>query len=292
MLLRSLLTGLALAAAPALAIPPPIFGFPDSDNHTELTVAYTFNGNTTTVQEAMLFGNNITQQQPQLSLNAALYQSVADYTGQYTLIMVDPDASTPEQPTRRFFLHWLAPNTTQSSSSDDLRQLTIPNSTFVPYLPPTPPETSSAHRYIVYAFQQPDSFVVPAAYAGLFTGGGQQQQQQQSRASFNLTDFIAAAGLGRPAAAEYFYVNRQAQVPGDFVALAGGVYPGGNGAAVFEDSASAGGNATATSGATPTGTGAGAAATATAGAMGGWLGRASVWEGWLGLMVCGIVALL
>lgn len=40
------------------AIPPPIFGFPDSANHTELTVQYVFNGNTTTVQEAMLFGAN------------------------------------------------------------------------------------------------------------------------------------------------------------------------------------------------------------------------------------------
>lgn len=60
MLFTSIITTIALAAAPALAIPPPIFGFPDSDNHTELTVAYTLNGNTTTVQEGMLFGSNST----------------------------------------------------------------------------------------------------------------------------------------------------------------------------------------------------------------------------------------
>lgn len=67
MLFTSILTGLALAAAPALAIPPPEFGFPDSDNHTELTVAYTFNGNTTIVQEGQLFGGNSRYPAPEIS---------------------------------------------------------------------------------------------------------------------------------------------------------------------------------------------------------------------------------
>lgn len=58
MLFTTIFTSLAIAAAPAWAIPPPIFGFPDSDNHTELGVTYTFNGNQTTVQEGMLFGSN------------------------------------------------------------------------------------------------------------------------------------------------------------------------------------------------------------------------------------------
>ena len=49
---------IALAIAPALAIPPPEFGFVDSGNHTELSVAYTSNGNTTVVQEGQLFGGS------------------------------------------------------------------------------------------------------------------------------------------------------------------------------------------------------------------------------------------
>lgn len=49
---------LALAACPGLAIPPPEFGFVDSGNHTELSVAFTFDGNTTVVQEGQLFGGN------------------------------------------------------------------------------------------------------------------------------------------------------------------------------------------------------------------------------------------
>lgn len=65
---------------------------------------------------------------------------------------------------------------------------------------------------------------------------------------------MSAAGLDRPAAAEYFYVNRQTQVPGDFVALAGGTYPGGNGGAIFENSPNAAGNATTTASSTSTST--------------------------------------
>lgn len=58
MMFTNILTAAALATAPALAIPPPIFGFPDSGNHTELGVNYTLNGNATMVKEAMLFGGN------------------------------------------------------------------------------------------------------------------------------------------------------------------------------------------------------------------------------------------
>lgn len=61
MTIQSILT-LAALAATTLAIPPPEFGFPDSGNHTELGVAFAFNGNTTVVQEGQLFGGNSKQQ--------------------------------------------------------------------------------------------------------------------------------------------------------------------------------------------------------------------------------------
>lgn len=285
------LLALLAARAPAVvqAIPPPIFGFPDSGNHTELGVAYTLDGNTTNVQEAMLFGANITQSQPQLSVNPALYQSVASYTGQYLVVMVDPDATTPENPTLRFILHWLAPNVTQSTSNSSSsissggvrRTLSPPSAAsgggggtdFVSYRPPTPPETSSAHRYILYAFEQPANFTMPAAFAGLAGGA--------NRTNFNLTSFMSAAGLGRPAAAEFFYVSRQAQVPGTFVALAGGTYPGGNGGAIFENSPGAA-NGSASPPSPPSGTD----STTTSGA------RRSVMEGLWTTGIWGLLTLL
>lgn len=219
-----------------------------------------------------------------------MYASVANYTGQYLILMVDPDASTPENPTRRFILHWLAPNATQADGTDGLRQITPPSSSatgvadLVSYQPPTPGNTSSAHRYIIYAFQQPASFVFPSSFSGFGSGAG------QTRAGFNVSGFIEAAGLGRPAAAEYFYVSRKSEVPGGFVALAGGTYPGGNGGAIFEDSANASGTATATAsgtGAASTATGTG---TTTAGAV-RW-DAARLFDGVWGLAAVGVLALM
>lgn len=138
--------------------------------------------------------------------------------------MLDPDAPSPDNPTRRFIVHWLAPNITQSSTDGSVRRLTNATENVVPYAAPAPPTTSSAHRYILYAFAQPDNFTVPEAFRNF---------SAKNRSNFNLTEFIAAASLSRPAAGEYFYVSRQTSVPADFVARAGGQYPGGNGNAIF-----------------------------------------------------------
>lgn len=214
---------LSLALAiPAVAIPPPSFGFPEAPNDTALTVR--FQDKNIVVQEAALYGINIPENEPMLSVNTSDYRSLANYNGDYTIIMVDPDASYPEMPDKRFYLHWMQPNTTQSdgmsSGSRMLRNATTP---FVPYARPAPPTNSSAHRYIIYAFQQPSDFTIPDQWSGL---------SAMNRSSFNLTNFISDAGLGTPAAANYFYVSNQSSVPHDFTAAPGGSYPNGDGSAV------------------------------------------------------------
>lgn len=173
----------------------------------------------------------VTQDQPAVALDPTKYPSVAAYTGQYVVVMVDPDATTPENPNNRFILHWLAPNMTQGgagsapSPQSGLVQLTNATENFTPYRSPGPAFNSSAHRYILYAFRQPDDFAVPAEFE-TYAGGA-------NRMHFDLPTFIELAGLGNPAAAEYMYVSREPAVPGDFVALPGGQFPGGNGNAIF-----------------------------------------------------------
>lgn len=172
----------------------------------------------------------VTQDQPALALDPTRSPAVASYAGQYVVVMVDPDATTPDNPDHRFILHWLAPNMTQGDAGSAVLpqagvELTNATENFTPYRSPGPALNSSAHRYILYAFRQPAGFAVPSAF-DTFAGGA-------NRMGFNLTGFIEAAGLGNPAAAEYMYVSRQAAVPGDFVALPGGEFPGGNGNAIF-----------------------------------------------------------
>ena len=132
--------------------------------------------------------------------------------------MVDPDAPTPQNATSRFILHWLQSNMTQTDTTSSKlsgRELTNATDAFVPYANPAPPTDSDAHRYILYAFVQASNFTIPEAF---------QDFSSTNRSSFNLTQFIADAGLGTPAAAQYFYVSNQTGVPDDFIALPGGNY--------------------------------------------------------------------
>jgi phosphatidylethanolamine-binding protein len=179
-------------------------------------------------------------------VNPAAYKSIADYNGDYILLMVDPDAPSPQNPTRRFILHWLAANVTQTTQAQapltGQRALTNSTPALVPYRPPMPPTNSSAHRYIIYAFAQPAGFAIPPSFSGF---------SDQNRSMFNLDRFINEARLDRPAAGQFWYVSREPEVPGTFIALAGGAYPGGNGDAVFS-AGSRSGAATATSSADDT----------------------------------------
>lgn len=161
-------------------------------------------------------------QAPTVSVNSNMYRSIADYHGSYFLLMVDPDAMMPQNPTARFYLHWAQPNLT----ANDQGVLTNSSPAFVPYARPQPPPSSDPHRYILYAFQQPQNLTsIPPAFAGY---------SDMNRTSFNVTEFISAANLGQPAAANYFFVENKTGVPPEFTASAGGQYPGGNGAAVTD----------------------------------------------------------
>lgn len=266
----TLATAFALFAS-VLAIPPENFGFPSAPNDTILSVGFAQPGGTyQTMTEGILFGWGIPNATPVLGLQTNVYQSLASYTGQYLVMMVDPDASTPENPSRRFILHWLQPNVTLSNATTNpsavgllpgSRQLANLTTPIAPYARPMPPSNSSAHRYILYAFQQPNNFTIPPAYSGY---------SASNRTSFNLTNFIRDARLGTPAAANYMYVTNQTNVPTNFVASAGGTYPGGNGGAVT--SGDPGASYLATASATSTASGAGSsssrAASSSAGASG------------------------
>lgn len=135
--------------------------------------------------------------------------------------MVDPDARYPSNPNLRFILHWLQTDMTIAAQSPDgtsrLINTTAPR---VPYLRPSPPPDSAAHRYIIYAFFQHENFTFPQAFASY---------NATNRTNFNITAFLDDSKLGQtPAGAMYYFASNQTQVPQDFTAAAGGTYPGGN----------------------------------------------------------------
>lgn len=176
--------------------------------------------------------NKATQQPPQLFLpiNSTTFStSNTSQPATFLILMVDPDAPSPQNPSFSQILHWLQPGvrlsrSTGSISSPDGAPLAMLSASateteaLVPYQGPQPPSVAP-HRYIIMLFRQEDEddFQLPDAYAG-YAGG-------QNRTLFNASAFVEAAGLARPVAATYFLAGLETSGNGS------ATYQGGDAAA-------------------------------------------------------------
>ncbi|KAK4571693.1 hypothetical protein RGQ29_030205 [Quercus rubra] len=103
----------------------------------------------------------------------------------YTLIMTDPDAPSPSDPSLREHLHWMVtniPGTTDASFGKEI----------VSYETPKP--VVGIHRYVFILFKQT---------------GRQTVTPPTTRDYFNTRRFSAENGLGLPVAAVYFNAQRE-----------------------------------------------------------------------------------
>ncbi|CAA7397509.1 unnamed protein product [Spirodela intermedia] len=104
----------------------------------------------------------------------------------FTLVMVDPDAPSPSNPTSREYLHWLVtdiPGTTGPSYGYEI----------VSYESPRP--ALGIHRIVFLLFRQ-------SCRQAVYAPGWRQQ--------FNTRDFAEVYDLGPPVAALYFNCQREA----------------------------------------------------------------------------------
>jgi len=62
---------------------------------------------------------------------------------QYTILMIDPDAPSRNNPIHKYWLHWLIVNN---------------DKTIADYEPPTPPKGSGPHRYFILLLEQTIKF--------------------------------------------------------------------------------------------------------------------------------------
>uniref|UniRef100_A0A8C9PCY8 Phosphatidylethanolamine binding protein 4 n=1 Tax=Spermophilus dauricus TaxID=99837 RepID=A0A8C9PCY8_SPEDA len=68
----------------------------------------------------------------------------------YTLMMVDPDAPSRSEPTKRYWRHWLVTDI----KGNDLKKGNIQGQVLTPYKPPSPPANSGFHRYQLLVYLQ------------------------------------------------------------------------------------------------------------------------------------------
>lgn len=108
-----------------------------------------------------------------------------DFRVAYTLVMVDPDAPNPSNPSLREYLHWMVTDIPASTDDSFGREL-------IPYESPSP--TMGIHRLVLVLYQQLGRGTVFAP---------------QVRQNFNLRNFARRFNLGKPVAATYFNCQRQ-----------------------------------------------------------------------------------
>nr|ABQ85553.1 flowering locus T-like/terminal flower1-like protein [Picea abies] len=103
----------------------------------------------------------------------------------FTLIMTDPDAPSPSDPTLREYLHWIVtdiPATTAASFGRELMRYEAPRPTI------------GIHRYVFTLFKQMARETV---------------YPPQSRVNFSTRDFAEMNGLGLPVAAVYYNAQKE-----------------------------------------------------------------------------------
>ncbi|KAJ8493594.1 hypothetical protein OPV22_015315 [Ensete ventricosum] len=123
---------------------------------------------------------------PSMAADPPTVQIAGQQSDLYILVMTDPDAPSPSDPTMREWLHWMVvnmPGGTDPSQGEEV----------VPYMGPRLP--LGIHRYVLVLFRQKSRFpgVTPPA----------------TRANFNTRSFAAHHDLGLPVATVYFNSQKE-----------------------------------------------------------------------------------
>ncbi|KAL6592711.1 hypothetical protein ACP70R_001872 [Stipagrostis hirtigluma subsp. patula] len=147
-----------------------------------------------TVSMSVRFGTkdltNGCEIKPSVAAAAPAVQIAGRVNDLFTLVMTDPDAPSPSEPTMREWLHWLVvniPGGTDPSQGEEV----------VPYMGPRPPV--GIHRYVLVAYQQKARVAAPAPGA----------QAESARARFSTRAFADRHDLGLPVAAMYFNAQKE-----------------------------------------------------------------------------------
>ncbi|KAI3986109.1 hypothetical protein MKX01_036418 [Papaver californicum] len=130
-------------------------------------------------------------------------------TNLYTLVMSDPDAPTPSEPSMKEWLHWVAVDIPEGFDSTRGRDV-------VPYMEPRPP--IGIHRYVFTLFQQKGPMVfggpvMMSTHGDTLRVGNNDHEKEDtdlpSRVHFNTRNFAAQNGFDLPAAAVFFYAQKE-----------------------------------------------------------------------------------
>ncbi|KAL2075995.1 hypothetical protein VTL71DRAFT_938 [Oculimacula yallundae] len=113
-----------------------------------------------------------------------------DASTSYTLLLVDPDAPTPEEPKFAFWRHWVVPGLQPSKGapgSIGTEQAVATKPALTEYLGPGPKDDSTPHRYLFLLFREPANLSLSKSDVG--------GEEFVDRRSFGAAEWVAKHGL-------------------------------------------------------------------------------------------------
>ncbi|KAH8367448.1 hypothetical protein KR200_005920 [Drosophila serrata] len=125
------------------------------------------------------------------------WEGLAGESDLITLLMVDPDAPSRQDPKFREILHWSVVNIPGSDLSK--------GQSVAAYVGSGPPEGTGLHRYIFLLYRQTGKIEIDTPTIPNTVRAG--------RLNFNARDFAAKHGLGNPIAANYYQAQYDDWVP-------------------------------------------------------------------------------
>ncbi|KAL4940080.1 hypothetical protein BDV06DRAFT_224432 [Aspergillus oleicola] len=107
-------------------------------------------------------------------------EPIASVSTTYTLLLIDPDAPTPDDPKFAYWRHWVVSGLKPGDKIEDVPALTA-------YLGPGPKDDSRPHRYLFLLFREPGGLALSKEDVG-----GEEFVQ---RRSFRAAEWIGANDL-------------------------------------------------------------------------------------------------
>jgi len=139
--------------------------------------------NITLGNKQISFGNRFSPNETRIAPERVLFNSDS---GLHTLIFIDPDAPSRENPIRRNILHWIIINMRTSQINTGRR--------LISYTGSAPPAATGDHRYIFLIYKQRHII---------------EHSQISQRAGWNLTRFVGDFSLNKPIAANWYIARNE-----------------------------------------------------------------------------------
>ncbi|KAK4032698.1 PEBP-like protein [Parachaetomium inaequale] len=123
------------------------------------------------------------QTTPAISISLS---SSSDTTSSFTLMLIDPDAPTPDDPKFGYWRHWVVTGIPAQAGAEE-RSVVDAGRTLTQYLAPGPKDESGPHQYLFLLFAEPDGLSLEKEDVG--------GEEFVERRSFRAEEFVQRHGL-------------------------------------------------------------------------------------------------